>query len=525
MPLPFTFDFKNPDYLEVFKYRADNLNRLRQAPHLLPFLKTHYKNNPVQFIIDWGCTADPRNVERNLPAIVPFLPFPKQEEWLYWFLERWKRQEPGVTEKSRELGVTWLSVAISATLCLFNPGLVIGFGSRKEEYVDRLADPKCIFFKIRQFLSLLPVEFRGGWTQRHAPHMRVTIPDTQAVIIGEAGVGIGRGARTGIYIIDEAAHLERPQLTEMSLSETTNCRHDISTPKGMGNPFAKKVHAGKIPRFTFHWRDDPRKDQAWYDKKCRDIDDPVVIAQELDLDYHASVAGVLIPSKWVQAAIDAHVRLGIDVSGVKMGGLDVADEGPDQNAYVGRHGILVNHSESWSGGGSDVARTTYRAAGLAEWHGHSIIRFDSDGLGIGVRGTAREINEKREADRKPPIIFVPFRGSSGVISPKSLTLGKANKDLFANLNSQAWYMLRQRFKLTYEMLNDSAKHNPDDLISIASSLPNLQLLMSEISQVTYSYNNAGKMIINKKPEGARSPDMADALKIAFAPYAQGLYSD
>jgi hypothetical protein len=83
----------------------------------------------------------------------------------------------------------------------------------------------------------------------------------------------------------------------------------------MNNPFARRRHGGKVSVFSFHWRDDPRKDQEWYNKKCHDLDDPVVIAQEIDLDYSASLEGVLIPSKWVQAAVDAHKKLDIEITG------------------------------------------------------------------------------------------------------------------------------------------------------------------------------------------------------------------
>ncbi len=38
--------------------------------------------------------------------------------------------------------------------------------------------------------------------------------------------------------------------------------------------------SGKVPVFVFDWRDDPRKDQAWYDKQRINLD-PVVLAQEV----------------------------------------------------------------------------------------------------------------------------------------------------------------------------------------------------------------------------------------------------
>ena len=109
------------------------MKHLKKNPDDLRFLKKYYRDNPAQFIIDWGVTSDPRNVERGLPALTPFLLFPRQEEWVHWFLDRWKNREPGLVDKSRELGLSWLTVCVSVTMCLFHEGLVIGFGSRKEE--------------------------------------------------------------------------------------------------------------------------------------------------------------------------------------------------------------------------------------------------------------------------------------------------------------------------------------------------------------------------------------------------------
>lgn len=84
MTLPFAFDFRNPDYAQVFAWRAERLERLRAKPELLPALLAHYRDNPAQMIIDWGCTFDPRNAERGLPPIIPFILFPKQIEWVDW---------------------------------------------------------------------------------------------------------------------------------------------------------------------------------------------------------------------------------------------------------------------------------------------------------------------------------------------------------------------------------------------------------------------------------------------------------
>ena len=78
---------------------------------------------------------------------------------------------------------------------------------------------------------------------------------------------------TSMYFFDEAAHHPRQELVEASLSQTTNCRIDMSSVRGMNNLFAQKRHGGKIDVFIFDWHDDPRKDQAWYDKQCEDLEE------------------------------------------------------------------------------------------------------------------------------------------------------------------------------------------------------------------------------------------------------------
>jgi hypothetical protein len=66
------FDFRHADYVEVFRHRIEFLNRIRANPDKVPALKAFYRDNPAQFVSDWGITFDPRNVERGLPAVIPF---------------------------------------------------------------------------------------------------------------------------------------------------------------------------------------------------------------------------------------------------------------------------------------------------------------------------------------------------------------------------------------------------------------------------------------------------------------------
>jgi hypothetical protein len=517
------FDFHAPDYKSVFDARIKRLEGIRKNPSCLPALKVFYRNNIAQFIIDFGITIDPRNLERGLPTTVPFILFPKQKEWVEWIINHWMNQRQGITEKTRQMGFSWLTMALSCSLCLFNKGMAIGVGSRKQEYVDVIGDPKSLIQKARLFMQALPIEFRGGWdVNKNAPHMRMTFPETGSLIVGECGDQLGRGNSTSIYFVDESAFIEHPLLVDASLSQTTNCRQDISTPNGMGNSFAQRRHSGTVPVFTFHWRDDPRKDQAWYDKQCRELD-PVVVAAELDINYSASVEGVVIPSAWVQASIDAHTKLGIEPTGMRYGALDVADEGGNKNAFAARKGILLNFLKSWSGKGSDVYRSVVTTFDICDNLGLHSFYYDADGIGSGVRGDARVLNEARDAEARPIIRDEPFRGSGGVYRPDAQMVPKRlNKDFFANRKAQSYWALRLRFEATYKAVVDKLSYNPDDLISIDPNLSELSMLLMQLSQPTYALNNVGKVVIDKNPEGTTSPDLADAVMICFQPGSRAL---
>lgn len=498
---------------EALAERARRLMWIREDPReRLPPLIQYYKAHPADFIHDWGMTFEVRNPEVGLPAAIPFLLFPRQREWVDWVMDMWRLRRPGVTEKSRDCGISWLAVALGCTLGLHYDGINIGYGSRKEEYVDKSNAPKALFVRARQFLSNLPPEFRGGWTPACSSHMHIRFPNTQSTLSGEAGDNVGRGDRAAIYFYDESAHAERPQLIEASLSQTTNCRIDISSANGTNNPFYEKVISWPKSRvFRFHWRDDPRKDDEWYARQVEDLD-PVTVAQEIDINYQAAIEGVLIPSEWVQAAVDAHHKLKIRNTGERRGALDVADEGRDKLAFASAKGILLDFLEEWSGKGSDIFYSVEKTFDFCDELGLREFTYDADGLGAGVRGDARVLNEARSKR----IEAAPFRGSGAVHRPEGEDFkGRKNQDYFTNAKAQAYMALRKRFQTTYRAITKGTPYNPDDIISLSSQLPNLTKLQAELSQPTYKLQ-MGKILVNKQPDGARSPNLADSVMILFA---------
>ena len=479
--LPSDFDWKHPDYAGVFLQRIERLKKLRADPALLDGVKRFYADHPVEFIQDFGMTFDPRNAERGIESVVPFLLFPKQKEFILWVVDRWRGREDGVVEKSRDMGASWLCVAVSVWMWLFKPGTVVGFGSRKETYVDQIGNPSSLFWKIRQFIALLPAEFQPrGYNERaHAPSMRILNPENGATIVGESGDNIGRGNRTSVYFVDEAAFLERPEQVDAALSQTSNCKLHVSTPNGAGNPFYRKRHSGRIPVFVFDWKDDPRKDQAWYERQKATLD-PVIVAQEIDRDYTASVANAFIPGDVVTACMSkgpADIR----PMGPLQVGVDVARFGDDKTVITFRQGRLVYPQIVF--GQVDVVDVAGRVKDAINGWGvkPAQIAVDSIGIGAGVADMLR-----REFHR-------------GIVVDVNSSLRMSDGQNY-NLRARMWRDLREYLKS-------------------GAVLPNDPELATELSALQYEYRG-GELLLESKDDakrrGVKSPDRADSLALTFA---------
>jgi phage terminase large subunit len=469
----------------------------------------------IHWLTEWGWTYDPRELR---DPVLPFTPFPRQVEFLHWLREREEAQEDGLVEKSRDMGLTFLCCAYALHGWLFREGYSVGFGSRKLDLVDKISDPSSIFEKIRFMLGrlpdwMLPAGFR--WDE-HDCHAKLINPANGSTITGEGGDQIGRGGRVSIYFVDEAAFLEHPASVERSLSQTTRCRIDVSTPNGPGNPFYQKRYGGQVKVFRFHWTHDPRKGVEWYEAQKKRFD-PVTVAQEIDIDFSASVEGITIPAAWVRAAVDLQLPDVLDARGNKkpyqpeapsVCGLDVAEEGKAQNVLIHRIGSYVKQVQQWAQ--TNTTDTAHRAAGYAEAFGASTLNYDCVGVGAGVRGTLDSSTRR--------FSFTPNAINSG--DRPSFTRwpdGRSSQDRFLNLRAEMWWLLRVRFEKAYEFRELNIAHPPEDMISI----PNHAQLIADLSLPLHFYAENGKIKIEAKDamrkRGVKSPDHGDALALSFAP--------
>lgn len=474
----------------------------------------------VYWLSWWGWTFDPRRE----PGLIPFDPWPLQVDYLRWLEDRERNRERGLVEKSRDGGFSYLNCAFAVHRWRFRDGYSTGFGSRKELYVDNIGDPDSLLEKVRIIVDNLPGWMRPAGYDRfkHAAFCKIINPANGNTITGEAGDNIGRGGRKRIYFLDEAAFVERWRLIEGSLSANTDCRIDVSTPNGIGNGFYVNRHSGKVAIFTGHWSKDPRKTPEWAARKKAEVG-PVIWAQEFDIDYSASIEGICIPAIYVRAAVDLPIP---PQAGPQYAGLDIAEEGVDNNVLITGQGPKVNDVVSW--GQQTTTQTAYRAIEECKRYAVVGVNYDVVGVGTGPKGIwmAMSDHDKRIWENGPVIEFTPINTGESPTEARWPD-GKTSKEKFENLKAEAWWTLRARFERTYEhvsgiecVLDEDGKcktHPPEDLISI----PNDAQLIAELSTPKVEYTDKGKIRVESKKQlrsrGVKSPDKAEALVLLFCP--------
>ena len=254
--------------------------------------------------------------------------------------------------------------------------------------------------------------------------------------------------------------------------------------------------------------DDARQKAERLKKADLDAYNHIYLGQPLSNDDSA-----VIKYAWIEAAIDAHKKLGVDLSGARAVGYDVADSGADDNATLVFDGGICIDSDEWQAPEDELAASTKRA--WAKVNG-GILIYDSIGVGAHVGSTLKEMGQTAG--------YFKFNAGAAVVFPDreyGLTKIK-NKTKFENLKAQAWQDVADRFRNTYNAVTKGEKFDASDLISISGSLPRLEQLKLELATPLKRYSKRGLDMVETKDEmkrrGIASPNMADAFIMGACPH-------
>lgn len=239
-------------------------------------------------------------------------------------------------------------------------------------------------------------------------------------------------------------------------------------------------------------------------------------------EAYDEIENSIIPLEWFEAAIDAHEKLGFKGEGAIIASFDPSDEGGDAKGLAIRHGSVFLDVKECKNGDSNEGCDWAIDEALAYNADHFV--WDGDGLGISLKRQVDTALKGKKVD------YHIFKGSSGVEDPDldyidSSKLDnakrKTNKDTFLNRRAQFYWKLRDRFYNTYRAVEKDVYINPDELISISSSIENIEQLRSEVCRIPLKRNNNGKIQImskldmSKKPYQLPSPNLADSLMMAM----------
>lgn len=330
------------------KFRQMIIREAANNPDLQLELWKACKREPLFWVNTFCYTYDPR-LPVGL-QVIPFITFDVQDEVIYEMFQALGYYDL-LVEKSRDEGLSWISMTVMSHEFQFEQDQQFSVTSRKSDLVDKTGNKDSLFWKIEFLLKKQPGWLRPYYLHNEMmlmhPEMDSTIIGESAT--GDVGRG---GRNRAMFLDEFSTFArDDGYKVEAATASNTNCRIFNGTPRGSGNAFfdvreglVNKSRAGKLLRV--HWSEDPRKNYGlytsgagyrefypgapdhdryndddivmlertpfgrevdefdfpsdyqyfvdgkirspWYDTEAKRYAHPMLLAQELDIDYHNS---------------------------------------------------------------------------------------------------------------------------------------------------------------------------------------------------------------------------------------------
>jgi phage terminase large subunit len=182
-----------------------------------------------EYWLEWYCwTYDPRNPLETpaLPSNLPFDLCPKQLELWRWIDYILTQRQDGCVKKSRGIGFTWIAAAKAWHKWRFSQALRRRSHPARRLRLTRSAtrtasSKRCGLLYRALPKWMLPIGFNPNI---HDKQMLLINPENDNTVRGEGGDEIGRGGRSTLIIVDEAAVLEHADRVEAATSANADVR-------------------------------------------------------------------------------------------------------------------------------------------------------------------------------------------------------------------------------------------------------------------------------------------------------------
>ncbi len=227
---------------------------------------------------------------------------------------------------------------------------------------------------------------------------------------------------------------------------------------------------------------------------------------------HVDDEHAVIKRSWLEAAVDAHIKLDVDMRGARTVGYDVADSGDDKNAITAFNGAIAVDVDEWKAPEDELVESAMRA--WSHVNGGRML-YDSIGVGAHVGSTLKGKSVKSG--------YYKFNAGGAVIKPDEEYAPKIkNGEKFENLKAQAWQDVADRLRNTYNAVNKGRKYDASELISISSDIKLIERLKTELSSPRKSYSKRGLDMVERKEDMKKrdieSPNLADSFIMGACPH-------
>ncbi len=221
--------------------------------------------------------------------------------------------------------------------------------------------------------------------------------------------------------------------------------------------------------------------------------------------------------RWLDACVDAHKVLGLDLAGRNVVGFDPADDGEDKCATADKIDGVFTDAEDWASGKDELVQNAKRVWAKAKNVG-AAVSYDTIGVGAFVGGYIDEQNEANQTD----VEHYAFHAGGGVMdgdkpSDPQNSNSPLNKDEYLNLKAQAWANTARKAMLTFNAVTRGQSIKPEDVLSFSSEIGEAKLdaLFTELCVPWWVESEGKKRVVPKvklkKDLGVKSHNLADAL--------------
>jgi hypothetical protein len=198
------------------------------------FLQKKVDQTGVEKSVVEGATIDGRRATPH----VPFITWAVQDDAILKLTDAIENGHDALISKARDMGASWLCLAVFQWYWQFRPQTTFLELSRKETLVDRPGDMDSLFEKHRYLLRRQPQWLVPQRIKDNRLHLENT--DTGSVLIGEStNKDAGQASRKTAILLDEFARVAEGDEIDLSTADTTACRIFNSTPGGPNTHFTR----------------------------------------------------------------------------------------------------------------------------------------------------------------------------------------------------------------------------------------------------------------------------------------------